>query len=917
MAKKRKNKSQSNSVPLKGLEERYSDFKKIGSGGMATVYRAKDKQLDRDVAIKVIKPEKSTSEIFQKRFEREAKVVARLQHPNIVQVYDYQTTDKGSYYVMPLIDGETLADILEQGHIHSGQIKQAVKAILSALEYAHREGIIHRDIKPENVFLDKQGRFYLGDFGILTFSAAGEGRSTLTEDGNFQGTPAYASPEQIEGHPLSPASDIYAAGVLFYQLLSGELPFDGNLNQIISGHLNRDLPAIDTSRLDESLRAMVPVVERMLRKDPASRYQSCQEALNALETKWAGSSDTKSGEPLELPEGTPEMVQQYRRVKQQLEENQRLLDQLKGRKATTSRKLYVQLRDRYREAIENLKEQQKRLQFELEARRTETDLKLQSILAAAAVAAEGSETEIREKQLTQELHTIESELEPASLSAGKLAFRTVWMMISTALVGALLIVGYIGYAAAANELGTVTEAGALLLAKPEVTANRIGRVRKGVLLRVSDSFNSEQTNSGVVLRKTYARTALRGGSYWTVPRGATVQMGGVQGGMRLIRFKKQQQTGYVQLNAVRHNNWVRVATPDGHSGWMLASSVKLRDAGFFQNAAAQVRWMLGDRGRTFPQGTVVASKGNDEGGIFGNLPGIEGLTVKKQAGGQYRINGMFVLDFNGVLSIEKALQRRIQRAETLRQTALAGRLKKMRQSFIAGDFKDANTLVKTVHLSGDFNSWDPTGVPMVTFSTQNYQGYQGKIETKLIHQSNRYAFAVKLQQGKGQPVQLWVQDPTATNRSGNASSQFGTPKKPEWRVSVSLPNLVQHSSAKPGYEGFMAFDKDPKTSWISGKQDGGIGQMLELKFAGRQRVRELVVTHPGENLYGYNRIAGLEVHFSDGKKTELKLRDGESAPQRFIFKKPHWVKWVKLKVTGVYPGLDADSIAVGELSLTK
>ncbi|GAB4328538.1 MAG: hypothetical protein Kow00117_14940 [Phototrophicales bacterium] len=270
--------------------ERYEIHEKIGSGGMARVYKGYDKVLEREVAIKILHEHLSEEFEFKERFEREAKFVASINHPNIVQVYDYATVERGDsvvcLMVMPLLEGQTLRDILEDlnkrdEHLPAERILDIMVALASALQYAHEKGAIHRDVKPANIILDDQYRPILMDFGIARMTQA----VNLTQEGATVGTPAYMSPEQISGEPIDHRSDIYALGVILYEMIAGTPPFedDGSLSVLLK-HLNEPVPSIQTHLKNENLDA---VIFKALAKDPEKRYQSAREFAEDLQRAFA------------------------------------------------------------------------------------------------------------------------------------------------------------------------------------------------------------------------------------------------------------------------------------------------------------------------------------------------------------------------------------------------------------------------------------------------------------------------------------------------------------------------------------------------------------------------------------------------------------------------------------------------------
>jgi predicted Ser/Thr protein kinase len=250
----------------------------LGQGGMGAVYKARQRQLDRLVALKVLPPQVGQMEAFAERFSREARSLARLNHPGIVMVYDFGHTDSGLYYfIMEFVDGTDLRHVIQARQFSSAQALAIVPQICEALQYAHEEGIVHRDIKPENILLNKKGRAKIADFGLAKLLDRPAAAYTLTRAGQRMGTPHYMAPEQIE-HPgqVDHRADIYSLGVVFYEMLTGELPL-GRF-PLPSKKVHVDV------RLDE-------VVLKTLEKEPQRRYQHASEVKTDVETI---SSETKA-----------------------------------------------------------------------------------------------------------------------------------------------------------------------------------------------------------------------------------------------------------------------------------------------------------------------------------------------------------------------------------------------------------------------------------------------------------------------------------------------------------------------------------------------------------------------------------------------------------------------------------------------
>ena len=197
----------------------------LGRGGMGAVYKARQPRLDRMVALKILSPEKQNDAQFAERFGREARALARLNHPNIVAVHDFGEVQGRFYLLMEYVDGLTLRQVLQAGKLAPPEALTIVPPICEALQYAHEHGILHRDIKPENILVDKQGRVKIADFGIAKITGLETKDRSLTGARDVMGTPHYMAPEQVEQpQAVDHRADIYSLGVVFYEMLTGELP---------------------------------------------------------------------------------------------------------------------------------------------------------------------------------------------------------------------------------------------------------------------------------------------------------------------------------------------------------------------------------------------------------------------------------------------------------------------------------------------------------------------------------------------------------------------------------------------------------------------------------------------------------------------------------------------------------------------
>src|SRR5512141_1822695 len=265
------------------LADRYRIERELGAGGMATVYLAEDLRHERQVAIKVLRPELAAV-IGAERFVREIKTIAALQHPHILGLIDSGEVNGTAYYVMPYVEGESLRDRLtrEQQLPVADAVRLATE-VADALDYAHRHGVIHRDIKPENILLH-DGHALVADFGIaLAVSSAGVS-SRMTETGMSLGTPTYMSPEQAMGErEITARSDIYALGCVAYEMLTGEPPFTGGTAQAIVAKVMTEKPAPPSRSRDTIPESVDDAVLTALAKLPADRWPTAAAFIAALE----------------------------------------------------------------------------------------------------------------------------------------------------------------------------------------------------------------------------------------------------------------------------------------------------------------------------------------------------------------------------------------------------------------------------------------------------------------------------------------------------------------------------------------------------------------------------------------------------------------------------------------------------------
>src|SRR5262245_6758656 len=257
---------------------------------MATVYRAYQASMDRHVAVKVIRSSILHEPTLRERFRREARLIARLEHPHLLPVYDFDGDHDPPYIVMRFLEGGTLKQVLTQGELPHGELIYMLKQIAAALDYAHRQGVVHRDLKPSNVMIDREGNAFVTDFGIAR--AAGGNQEQLTEAGNLLGTPAYMSPEQARGDgDVDGAADVYALGAMIFEMLTGGTPYQHESSLgVLMAHLNEPVPSAKArnSKLPEAVDA---VLAKALEKDRTRRYTSAEmlvaDLAKALKAKQA------------------------------------------------------------------------------------------------------------------------------------------------------------------------------------------------------------------------------------------------------------------------------------------------------------------------------------------------------------------------------------------------------------------------------------------------------------------------------------------------------------------------------------------------------------------------------------------------------------------------------------------------------
>jgi len=273
------------------LSSEYEILEELGRGGMAIVFRARDRHLEREVALKVLPFSLAFDAEFVERFQREARTAAQLEHPNIIPIYRVGKSGRVIYFVMKLLRGPSLSKVLqEKKRLSVAEIRRLLIEAGNALGYAAKRGVVHRDIKPDNIMFDEFGQSVVADFGIAK-AASGQ---KLTGTGMSIGTPHYMSPEQARAQPIDGRSDIYSLGIVAYQCLVGEVPYDGEDSFSIGyKHIMEPIPTPSLASPEE--RRTFEIIKRMIMKDPNDRFQDADELIRALEGQPLGTGQARPG----------------------------------------------------------------------------------------------------------------------------------------------------------------------------------------------------------------------------------------------------------------------------------------------------------------------------------------------------------------------------------------------------------------------------------------------------------------------------------------------------------------------------------------------------------------------------------------------------------------------------------------------
>jgi eukaryotic-like serine/threonine-protein kinase len=257
----------------------YRVLSQLGGGGMGVVYEAEDVNLGRHVALKFLPPETETDPGALDRFQREARAASALNHPNICTIYEIDETETGLLFIsMAYYQGATLNEIIKKdAPLPLTMVQDYTLQIADGLAHAHDNGVVHRDIKPANIFVTQQRRIKILDFGIAQVAA-----ESLTQSGAVMGTVSYMSPEQASGQRVDSRSDLFSVGVMLYEMLSGRQPFTGESQYALFSAIQNDEPISIASLRTDLPEPWIDMINKLLQKNPADRYQSCAELLHAL-----------------------------------------------------------------------------------------------------------------------------------------------------------------------------------------------------------------------------------------------------------------------------------------------------------------------------------------------------------------------------------------------------------------------------------------------------------------------------------------------------------------------------------------------------------------------------------------------------------------------------------------------------------
>ncbi|MCS6895959.1 MAG: serine/threonine protein kinase [Bacteroidia bacterium] len=300
-------------MTLPGLEEKYEILRTLGEGGMGVVYLAVQKRIERKVAIKSIAPYLARDPAVRERFTAEAAVLARLNHPNIVTLYDYIEEENALYLIMEYVEGQPLSDLLQAGPLPLELIQRYFSQVLEAFAYAHEQNIVHRDIKPSNIMITAGGRVKVLDFGVARILQTDH---SLTRTGMRLGTLMYMSPEQIKGmREIDRRSDIYSLGLVLYEMFTGRSPYPPDIGEFDLSMKIVQEPIFDLSHPPAEIPAqLIEVILRATEKEPNFRYQNCEEFLKDFQAALSGTKRSPTLPPTQI--GAPDIGSQTSKKKQ-------------------------------------------------------------------------------------------------------------------------------------------------------------------------------------------------------------------------------------------------------------------------------------------------------------------------------------------------------------------------------------------------------------------------------------------------------------------------------------------------------------------------------------------------------------------------------------------------------------------------
>jgi eukaryotic-like serine/threonine-protein kinase len=295
-------------MELEVLGDRYELQEPIGRGGMATIYRAVDLRMGRTVAVKILREVYSSDPKFVTRFQREARAASALQHPNIVQVFDYGQTGPSYYIVMEFVDGTDLRRYIKKhGVLSNERAIEIAHDVALGLGAAHKRGIVHRDVKPQNIMLNDSGLVKLTDFGIASMYKDAEAER-LTTTGMTLGTVQYYAPEQAQGEIVSPPADIYALGIVLYEMLTGRTPFDGDTPVAVAMRHIQDAPEPPSNFNPRITPGLERIILRCLEKDPRDRFRDGDALAYALENVARAPAGRRGATGVSVPTGRPQFA---------------------------------------------------------------------------------------------------------------------------------------------------------------------------------------------------------------------------------------------------------------------------------------------------------------------------------------------------------------------------------------------------------------------------------------------------------------------------------------------------------------------------------------------------------------------------------------------------------------------------------